>query len=172
MSIVLDGTGTISGVVAGGLPDATITQAEIASGVAGTGPTFSASKTGSNQSITSSTFTKVTFNTENFDTNSNFASSTFTPTVAGYYQINTALGLFATSGTRFIVSIHKNGAEYARGVDLPFSSSAGVTSCASAIVYCNGTTDFVESYAFVIGTSPNVLFGIASYFDGALVRAA
>ena len=35
---------------------------------------------------------KVTFAVENWDTNNNFASSRFTPTVAGYYQLNFNIG--------------------------------------------------------------------------------
>jgi hypothetical protein len=65
----------------------TVTQTMLATGVAGTGPAVSAYESG-NQSISSNVWTKVTLGTEEFDTNNNFASSRFTPTVAGYYQIN------------------------------------------------------------------------------------
>ena len=54
-----------------------------------TGPTFSA-YLNANQNIATSTFTKIALNAELFDTDNNFDTSTyrFTPTVAGYYQIN------------------------------------------------------------------------------------
>ena len=54
------------------------------------GPAFSV-QMGSTQSISSGTYTKLQFNTKNYDTNNNFDATTnyrFTPTVAGYYQIN------------------------------------------------------------------------------------
>lgn len=43
MTMVINGSGTITGLTAGGLPDATIVQADLATGVAGTGPLFIAS---------------------------------------------------------------------------------------------------------------------------------
>jgi hypothetical protein len=50
--------------------------------------------------ITSNTFTKVQINTEEFDTNSNFDSTTnyrFTPTVAGYYQVNGSVNNYSST---------------------------------------------------------------------------
>jgi hypothetical protein len=85
------------------------------------GPAFSAYSS-TNQSITSSTFTKVQFNTEEFDTNSNYDNATnyrFTPTVAGYYQVNGNIRYDAsTAPTRCILSVYKNGSEFKRGNDL------------------------------------------------------
>ena len=138
---------------------------------AGTGPAFSAYKSGSNQSITSGTYTKVTFNTENFDTNNNFASSTFTPTVAGYYQINGRVDA-ETSGsiTRVLITIFKNGSEATRGGDM----LAGNAVVVSDVIYCNGTTDYLEIYTYMLGTS---LVARAqpynmTYFSGFLARSA
>ena len=76
------------------LPAASIPQAALAAGVAGNGPAFSAYQSTQQTGISSATFTKVNFQTEEFDTNSNFASSTFTPTIAGYYQINSVIWAF------------------------------------------------------------------------------
>jgi hypothetical protein len=139
--------------------------------LAPTGPAFSAYKSGSNQSITSGTYTKVTFNTENFDTNNNFASSTFTPTVAGYYQINGRVDA-ETSGsiTRLLIAIWKNGSEATRGNDLLAGNSVVVND----VIYCNGTTDYLEIYTYMLGTS---LVARASsfnntYFSGSMVRSA
>ncbi|EKE25859.1 MAG: hypothetical protein ACD_5C00016G0008 [uncultured bacterium] len=65
-----------------------------------------------NQSIATSTDTKVQFNAESYDTNSNFDSSTnyrYTVPVTGYYQINCIIS-FATNGTGLRrVDIKKNG---------------------------------------------------------------
>jgi hypothetical protein len=80
MSVIIDGDTGIDKIT-----DGSVVQADLASGVAGTGPAFSAYM-GSNQSVTQATATKCTFNTEAFDTNSNYDTGTyrFTPTVAGY----------------------------------------------------------------------------------------
>lgn len=126
------------------------------------------------QSISSSTFTKVTFAVEVFDTNNNFATSRFTPTVNGYYQINSAISS-ATSGstTRVFASIFKNGGNVSSGGDCSFNcGSANV----SSLVYLNGSTDYVEIYAYITGTTPSI-FGAAgspayTNFSGSLLRSA
>lgn len=122
----------------------------------GNGPAFSAYKSSGAgvQTVTSNVFTKVTFDTEEFDTNNNFASSTFTPTVAGYYQVNALINMYATSGTLSQASsaIYKNGsvAKYS----LNYSTLTELTSVISFIVYCNGTTDYLEIYIRAVGTTP------------------
>jgi hypothetical protein len=58
--------------------------------VSGNMPAFSAYPN-SQQTLSATTYTKILFQTEEFDTNNNYASSTFTPTVAGYYQVSTAI---------------------------------------------------------------------------------
>ena len=74
--------------------------------VSGNMPAFSAYLS-AGQSINSSEYTKVLFNTELFDTNNNFASSRFTPTVAGYYQVNLmTVGQTVTSAV--FSAIYKN----------------------------------------------------------------
>jgi len=178
MPMTINGDGSITGLVAGGLPDATITQAELATPVAGTGPAFSALPNAS-QNFSTSTWTKVQFNSEEFDTNNNYDSTTnfrFTPTVAGYYQINGVVGITGTSMTQFICAIYKNNAEYKRGVQLTLSAGVSNSACTvSAIVYFNGSTDYVEIYGFGIGTSPLFNGGASSVncsFNGSMVRAA
>lgn len=171
MAITINGSGTIAGLSAGGLPDASIQQADLASPVVGNGPAFSA-YVASNQSISSSTNVKIPFNTEEFDTNSNYDNATnyrFTPTVAGYYQINSAIGSIAGS-TRAFAMIYKNGSEFKRGND----SSASVNSVAlSSLVYANGSTDYFEIYLYTNVGGTNLGGGNnISYFQASLVRAA
>jgi hypothetical protein len=134
-------------------------------------PAFSAYKSAANQSLTSGVYTKVTFDTESFDTNNNFASSRFTPTVAGYYQINGRVDV-ETSGsiTRVLIAIWKNGVESTRGGDM----LAGNAVVVSDVVYCNGTTDYLEIYTYTTGTS---LVARAqpynmTYFSGCFLRSA
>jgi hypothetical protein len=116
--------------------------------------------------LSAATFTKLDFQVEEFDTNSNFASSRFTPTVAGYYQINGAVanGL----NTQTISSIYKNGSIYKAGVNY----SNGYSGNVSSLVYLNGTTDYIELYGYFAGGG-NSGTGIESnYFNGIMVRAA
>jgi hypothetical protein len=173
MPITIDGNGSITGLVAGGLPDATITQPELAAGVAGNGPAFHAFQT-SGQSISTNTFTKVTFNNEVFDTNNNFASSTFTPTVAGYYQVNGNVG-FAGNSTGFaMIAIYKNGTIFSHGGGMPNNTQVGGLAATSTVVFCNGTTDTVELYAWQ-GSGGSLALQTSNAlntFSAALVRAA
>lgn len=149
------------------LPAGSIPQAALAAGVAGNGPAFSAYKNAT-QSITSSTYTKVTFQTEEFDTNSNFASSTFTPTVAGYYQTQFATAPDTTTSSTQAV-IYKNGTIYKR----VYSTAGDTQSEVTCLVYLNGSTDYIEAYAFIIGTSPVISSSSnLTYFQAALVRSA
>ena len=137
-------------------------------------PAFSA-YLGSNQSITSGVFTKIQCNTEAFDTNNNYDNTTnyrFTPTVAGYYQIN---GKFAStvSTTLLVISIYKNGSEFIRGGDNRVSQNAGSSVQVNALVYMNGTTDYLELYGYIAGTSPAFQSAQSdTYFQAFLARSA
>jgi DNA gyrase/topoisomerase IV subunit B len=169
MALILNGDGSIQSLVAGGLPTGTVTQATLATPVAGTGPAFYAYNS-SATALSAGTSTKITFDTEVFDTNSNFASSRFTSNVAGYYQVNAKIRIDYTNGT-VSANIYKNGSVYSEGNFLtPTATQQG--SVVSTIVYMNGTTDYLEVYAFV-GSAGNTTTGQAfTYFNGALVRAA
>ena len=150
----------------------TITQGMLASGVAGNGPAFSA-YCSSATTLGSKVFTKVLFQTEDFDTNNNFASSRFTPTVAGYYQINCLVTSGTASSAAFYqVSIYKNGSAFKNGQISALSGPYGVS--ASSIIYLNGSTDYVEVYVYqdTAGTATTTAVQETTYFNGAMVRAA
>jgi hypothetical protein len=135
------------------------------------GPAFAAAHSVS-QSLSSAVSTKINLGTELFDLNSNFASSRFTPTVAGYYQLNFMVGVTATGITDGFAMIYQNGAEINRGNQLTIGSGAGVTlfsSAGSHIALFNGTTDYVEVYANVTGTSLSATY---SRFSGHFIRSA
>jgi hypothetical protein len=177
MPMTFDGSGTITGLAAGGLPDATITQADLAAGVAGTGPAFSAYVPNNTQSLTTATFTKIQFSTEEFDTNSNFDNATnyrFTPTVSGYYQVNLAIGFTASAIGICLISIFKNGNRFKDG-SIISNSNSGPLCVASALIYFNGTTDYVEGFGYQTSggnLTVSVNAGTAGYFQASLVRAA
>lgn len=177
MSLVLNGSGTITGLSAGGLPDSSVTTAELAdaavtqaklgTNVAGTGPAFAAYANAST-STNNATFTKVALGAEYFDTASCFSSSRFTPNVAGFYQVNWGV---RAEGVNLVESaLFKNGSSYSTG------STVGATSYLSAgsdLVYMNGSTDYIELYVVQYsGSSQNISGSALTRFSGFLARAA
>ncbi len=138
------------------------------------GPAFSVYRSGNQTGVANTTFTKVQLNTETFDTNSNFDPTTnyrFTPTVAGYYQISGAVSIEGSSSiTRFFSTIYKNGVETYRGADI---TGSGVQSVVSAVLFLNGSTDYVELYGWGQGSGIQ-FYGQppSTYFTGCLVRGA
>jgi len=118
-----------------------------------TAPLVSANRIGT-QTISGLTWTKITFTTTEVDTNSNFASSRFTPTVAGYYQVNLVTQCQASSSlTRQLLAIWKNNAQGFRLNDtrISYGSNVGTVS-GSGLIYMNGTTDYIESYVYLDGS--------------------
>lgn len=123
-------------------------------------------------SIPNAAITKVNFQVEDFDTNSNFASSRFTPTVAGYYQINASVQ-FTGSTVNPLCYITKNGSQVKCG-SYTTGTFTGPVSVVSGLVYLNGSTDYVEVAAYhATGSSVNTLAAAdTTRFDGCLVRMA
>jgi len=158
------------------LPAASIPQAALAAGVAGNGPAFNVWST-AGTSATTGTFTKVQFDTKTFDTNTNYNTSTyrFTPTVAGYYQFNATVP-FSSIGTagQMCVSLYKNGTRSIDGMLLSQTATASCYSTVSGILYCNGSTDYVEVYGYQSTGSTQTLGGgsLSQAFTGAMVRSA
>jgi hypothetical protein len=181
-SIVLSGdtSGTITVTVpaVAGTNTATLPAATGTVMVSGNMPAFSAYANAA-QSCSSGIFTKIAFNTKVFDTNNNFDAVTnyrFTPTVAGYYQINTGISLVATTAatSESFIFIYKNGSIYSYGSGQSFYSTIQNMSVASNIVFCNGSTDYIEAYVYHnVGSSVNTASGqTVAYISGAMVRAA
>jgi hypothetical protein len=143
----------------------------IPKGVGGT-PAFSATPS-TTQAITSGVYTKVDLGTENFDTNNNFASSRFTPTVAGYYQLNGSFYPVSTTSANYVWTIiYKNGTGYAWGSSAGPASTQDGVSVVTTLVYLNGSTDYVELYGFATGTLPVIQNSLLTQFSGFLARAA
>jgi len=140
----------------------------------GVAPAFSA-YAGSNQVITSATYTKLQIQTEEFDTNSNYDTTNyrFTPTVAGYYQVSGGMGWFSagTMSIEFVV-VYKNGVAF-KNLNYFNLNTNGVIN-GSTLIYLNGTTDYVELYGYVSSTSTITVQGVQpqTYFQACLVRGA
>jgi hypothetical protein len=168
-SYINDGAITTAKIAAGA-----VVQADLATGVAGTGPAFAA-YANSTTTLTADTFVKVTFGVEVFDTNNNFASSRFTPTVAGYYQVNACLNMNFWNGIIFSASIYKNGSLYNQGQTAYPQTVGGVRAMISSLVYCDGSTDYIEIYGYQYAASSNNVVSAtqtSTWFNASLVRAA
>jgi len=142
----------------------------------GNGPAFSAYQS-TGTSVASAVNTLITFNTEEFDTNNNFSSNRFTPTVAGYYQINAAVYISALATTSYIYPIiYKNGTVYKLGTVLVSSPTAAldIQVTVSSLVNANGSTDYFEIYLYQSsGSTRTTNVGMSiTYFNGAMVRGA
>lgn len=121
-------------------------------------------------SIPTATATKIALQSENFDTANAFDSVTnyrFQPLVAGYYQLTGAVGI--VSSVIGFAMFYKNGAVATQG-----QYSTGYAYVVSDLVYLNGSTDYVELFVNQTsgGTVNTVNASAATYFSGALVRAA
>jgi len=143
------------------------------------GPAFSAYLSANQTPITTGTFTKVQCNTEEFDTASAYDNATnyrFTPQVAGYYQVSGAMNLTASvSNTECLVSIYKNGSVIKWGSYITrAATNQDVGSSASALIYLNGSSDYVELYGYGAGTGTLQFIGSQSrtFFQAVLVRGA
>lgn len=175
-AVKLTGNQTVAGVKtfssAPVLPSASIPQAALAANVAGNGPAFSA-YLGTSQNISAGTWTKVQINTKEFDTASSYDNTTnyrFQPTVAGYYQVNVQLLLNNSSANYGGVGINKTGSQYKY---VYISNAYGTSAATSALIYLNGSTDYLEMYGFV-SAAANVIYNgsLWTSFQASLVRAA
>jgi hypothetical protein len=164
---------TAGAVTSAYLLDGSVTQAKLATNVAGNGPAFSAYMSAATP-VANATWTKLRFNTELFDTNSNFDTTNyrFLPTVAGYYQINAIWRNGSNFSANYVITrLYKNGNPDVQGSWLTTTTLSAPT--VNAVIYFNGTTDYVEAYAYQnSGSSNDTDYDYLYLFNGALVRAA
>ena len=107
------------------------------------------------QTITNNSTTKVTLDGENFDPESEFDSTTnyrYTPSVSGYYQVNFGVrlnpGASINANNQLISFIFKNGSSICRSVNRQDNTGATMSASGSEIVFLNGSTDYIELYAY------------------------
>jgi hypothetical protein len=167
---------TLSAPAVSGTNTATLPAATGTVMVSGNMPAFSAYQ-GTSQTLTGGVYTKIALNTERFDTNSNFDSTTnyrFTPTVAGYYQINYEVyGTTTATISQFIGALYKNGSAYEYGII--GAANLSQAHSGATLVYMNGSTDYLELYINVNGTgtlTATTAGGTVNYMSGVLVRTA
>lgn len=165
-SVILSPANTASDVTIT-VPAVTGTMLTTASTFGATGPAFNVGMA-SNQSVSAGVVTKMQLTTEVFDTNNCFDTSNyrFTPTVAGYYQINGLIS--SSSGTNYgSVWIYKNGAAVAVTF---FNNEFGLCGSTSVVVYCNGSTDYIELYGAL--SASGQIYAPDTRMSGCLVRAS
>lgn len=187
----ITGSNTVNGssLVAGTVGTAAIATNAITTAKLATGSNFepvtvmmnpykcSVSLTAS-QTTTAGSFTKILFDTTTspfFDTSSNYSMSNhrFVPTVTGYYYVNTRVGILPVSSmTRGVISIFKGGVDALRGNDLAMGASVNYGLTASALMFLNTTTDYIEVFVDTIGANGPVDNSVNStHLDVYLVSA-
>lgn len=133
---------------------------------ASVGPSFSAYRT-TDQTVTANTYTKIQFSTEDWDTDNCYDNATnyrFTPTTAGKYLFTlTIIG----SGSQNYGIIYKNGTNF-KGVN---QNTNGATASGSAVISMNGSTDYVEFYAYLTGGTTITGTSQYSFASGTYLRS-
>jgi hypothetical protein len=138
-----------------------MTRTNFVAGVGGANtPAFEASFQGGDQSISTSTNTKVIFSTENFDTDSRYDPTTnrrFTPVTTGKYFVYADI-LPQTGNYSYDIMIFKNGSVSLKqrigGVTVD-PISIGV----HGIIDITLSTDYIEVYAWQNSGSTKLIYG-------------
>jgi len=130
----------------------------------------------SNQTITDATTTKINFNSEGFDTNNAFDNSTnyrFTPQVSGKYFIASLLKCNAgdTNLDTAITVIKKNGSDPYQYANFEMQTGGtnrlkSFSAYYATIIELNGSSDYVEGYAYIDDTSGNPTVESGSFLMG------
>jgi hypothetical protein len=134
-------------------------------------PAFSAYQS-SAQTITAGVTTKVQFQTEEFDTANAYDNTTnyrFTPQVAGYYQVNASAQVNGGSLNPTFI-IYKNGSIFKS--NYPGYVAGSPTTTISTLIFCNGSTDYLEVYINISATLALIASSTITYFQASMVRAA
>lgn len=146
------------------------------------GPCFSAYLPTSNQSVSSGVATKVALSSKEFDITSAFDEVTnyrFLPLVAGYYKVDGSIEMAGNLGITAFSMIYKNGSIFKIGNVLAITAITAdasintITCLVSALIYLNGSTDYLELFGSYIGTTPAFVFGsVSTYFQAYLAKTA
>ncbi len=144
-------------------------QTPATSGIRG----FFEAKVLADQNLVSGVIGKVSL-TETYDQD-NWVSSPsgirYTPQIAGYYQFQANIW-FSASGniTEHAVYFYLNGATTNKGLLMREALGSGKLVSVPCILHLNGTTDYVELFASLTATTPQVLAS-GSAFQGYLLKA-
>jgi hypothetical protein len=152
-----------------------MTRTNFVAGIGGTNtPAFLAYRSSSNQSATSSAYTKVQLNSELFDTDTAFDNSTnyrFTvPTgKGGKYVFCLTSTIYNTANDVDYngISLYKNGSQY---VFIPHqkNTAGGFGHLHTSTTFIENATagDYYEMYVYTVGSSPLIVAGDKATFFG------
>jgi len=120
---------------------------------------FRVDRNGTNQTgLTSNAYNKVQFNHEAVDQDNWFDSATnyrYTPQLAGWYFIGLmVVGNHGSSADSTVAAIYKNGSSAAEGTYTNATCTAS-SSHITAIIQCNGSSDYIEGYAYIPSSAVN-----------------
>jgi hypothetical protein len=108
-------------------------------------PSFLAYRSGSSQSISNATATKIQLNSELFDTDNAFDNSTnyrFTPQTAGkYYFFATSRFDSSADFENLELQVHKNGSQYS---DVVWRNEYYESATVIGVAVMNGSSDYLE----------------------------
>jgi hypothetical protein len=170
------GTGTFTVAAPNSNNDQTLNLPDHSGTLSIEGPSFSAYQNAAT-SLTNGSVLSLIYGFEELDSSGCYdpVAGRFTPNVAGWYQVNVLATLDTlTSGSMFVLAIVKNSAVYRWGCNVLTNANAFATSCGTALVFCNGTTDFIGVAASQVsgGTlSTKVDSSARSHFSAFLVKA-
>ena len=112
---------------------------------------------------------KIVFQTKEFDTASAFDNTTnyrFQPAISGYYSVQFGCA-FSTGTASIALFLYKNGVSLSAAPALIAGNTTG-----SAVVYLNGTSDYIEIFGNSSTAQNTVAQRIYTYFQGILMARA
>ena len=125
--------------------------------------------------IPSSVWVPVVVDDTEYDTNDCLDTTTgkYTPNVEGYYLVNASTKIGGTGLIRGLSAITLNNTRVTQGSEAYNSAdpSEGITSTATSIVYCNGTTDYIQMQVLANGStgSNSLLAGLGTQLNVSLI---
>ena len=142
------GTITLQAPSVSGSTTITLPAATGTAMVSGNIPAFKI-KMSANQTFSHNTTTVINFDTGTIDTASclNAANKRVIPNVAGYYQVTLQVKIIESTSRNYYYEMlfRKNGTKFACAIlGHPATSGGEQTLTTSCIVYCNGSTDYIE----------------------------
>ena len=142
----------------------TIANSGTATGFGANTPYFFASLS-SNQTVSDSVYAKVEFNDEEIDSDGNYDNSSnyrFTPTTAGKYYVFTHMTFYSSVNENINgvgVQIYKNGTRYINSDATHHTHQpTRYQSFSAGVIDFNGSSDYVEAYAYVDVTSSATIY--------------
>jgi hypothetical protein len=140
-------------------------------------PYFIGMKTGTQQTLTTGTWTAITQDSEGVDTVNGHSTVTntsrYTPTISGWFRTLTVVSYSANAtGVRGARTMRNGAGVDTCPYDMRANSGAGDISTprATGEIFCNGTTDYLEPYGYQ-ASGGNLATSYTSNFVGCLFVA-